>query len=380
MKILTIAATSFFSDRGCHIRIYNEVKYLQKLGHKIRILGYDKGRDIENLDIKRISKTIFYKKKSPGFSWMKIWVDLKLFFLVRKEIKKFQPDVIHAHLYEGIAVGYLAKKIAFRKIPIIGDIQGDLEKEFEGYNKKNIIAKKIFVAFSKKVINWCDWVFVSSKNALNSVNKIYKFPEKVSIIKDGVDLELFQDAAQVRNEIEREIEKVKNWKNKNKVLIYTGGLDDSKGTGELITEFKNISSDWKLILFGDGQDKNKYKTYIEDSNLMDKIFLTKHHGYFDLPFYLELADAGVDPKKNSSEGSGKLVNYMVVGLPVICFENNFNRDFLKEKGIYLQDINELKEKLILLENNNNDWEYESLNHLDGKEEMKKLELIFKKLV
>ncbi len=54
MKILTIAATPFFSDRGCHMRIYNEAKFLQKFGSIVKICTYHEGKNIDGLDIERI--------------------------------------------------------------------------------------------------------------------------------------------------------------------------------------------------------------------------------------------------------------------------------------------------------------------------------------
>ena len=41
-----IAPTSFFSDYGGHIRILEEARVLQKLGHHVTILTYYLGRDL----------------------------------------------------------------------------------------------------------------------------------------------------------------------------------------------------------------------------------------------------------------------------------------------------------------------------------------------
>jgi len=37
MKILMIAPTPFFADRGCHTQIYEEILALQKLGMKLKL-------------------------------------------------------------------------------------------------------------------------------------------------------------------------------------------------------------------------------------------------------------------------------------------------------------------------------------------------------
>lgn len=380
MKILTIAATTFFSNRGCHIRIYNEAKYLKKIGNKIKIVSYCKGDDIEGLKIQRISKTTFYNKLTPGFSWIKIWADLKLLFLTIKEIKKDKPDVIHAHLYEGLAVGYLAKRISFQEIPLVADIQGDLKKEFESYNKKNDVAKYIFTRLSKFIINWADWVVISSENSLKSINKIYKQRSKITIIKDGIDLEIFnKNNLTLDKKTTKEIEKIKKWIGKDKILIYTGNIEESKGIGDLIREFKNISNNWKLLIFGEGRDKGKYIKFVKKNYLDNRIYFINNSKYFDLPYFLNIANISIDTKESTTEGSGKITNYMAANLPIVCFRNKSNFSYLKENGIYIKGIKEIKNILNSAKWKNRKVNY-SLNTLKAKNKARELEKVFYKLI
>jgi glycosyltransferase involved in cell wall biosynthesis len=57
--------------------------------------------------------------------------------------------------------------------------------------------------------------------------------------------------------------------------------------------------------------------------------------YFDLPDYLLISDIAVEPKiDKAGEASGKVINYMGAGLPVVCFDSQNNRRFLEDGGIY----------------------------------------------
>ena len=57
--------------------------------------------------------------------------------------------------------------------------------------------------------------------------------------------------------------------------------------------------------------------------------------YEQLGDYLALADIALEPKlSDSGEASGKLLNYMGAGLPVVCFDTNSNRQILGESGYY----------------------------------------------
>jgi glycosyltransferase involved in cell wall biosynthesis len=351
MRILTIAATPFFSDRGCHIRIYNEAKYLQKLGNDIKICTYHNGKSIDELDIARIGNVSWYKKSSPGFAWGKIWLDFKLLFLCIKEIRNFKPKIIHAHLYEGLAIGFLAKCLLFRRIPIILDLQGDIKDELNSYNKKNKIINKIIAWVATSIINKADFVIISSENALKSVEKIYKNKKKVEVVKDGVDIDIFSKISIPTEGVCQELNEIRKQAKGKYILIYAGGLSDSKGVGDLLNEFiknKEIKNNWFLILFGKGEDCDKYKKMVGNNEI---VFFTKNTGYFSLPHYLKLADAAIDPKNNSTESSGKIVLYMASGLPIVCFDNNFNKFRLGNSGFYVKTFSDLISALSKIKRN-----------------------------
>lgn len=383
MKILTIAATPFFSDRGCHVRIYNEAKYLRKFGAEVKICTYHFGRNVSGLDVKRISGAKWYKKTAPGFSWGKMWLDLKLIFLCRKEIKNFRPDIIHAHLYEGLGIAYWAKKLAFQKeIPIVFDLQGDLEEEFKNYNKKNLIARKIFTWLSKKAINWCDFLVLSSPNAVLSIKKIYKNKDRLNVVEDGTDLDLFQNPPEISAEDKTKIEKLKSWAQNKKALVYVGGLSDGKGTGKLLEVFSKIAragTDWKLILAGFGEGEEKYREYVKENNLQEFVNLPGRIGYFSGPHLFSFADAAIDPKSGSAEGSVKLMSYMAAGLPVVCFENEFNRNKLGEAGYFMREMEDLQNILPKIEKGKK-IEYEKLAELSEEKETRKLFEIFQSII
>ncbi len=384
MKILTIAATPFFSDRGCHMRIYNEAKFLQKFGSIVKICTYHEGKNIDGLDIERIKKVRWYKRIAPGFSWGKLWLDIKLVFLCRRVIKSFQPNIIHAHLWEGLGVGYIANILAGKKIPIVFDLQGDLEEEFKNYNKKNFIARRIFVWLSKKFVGRCNWIVLSSQKMVKKIEKIFPHPNRIFVARDGIDTDLFSENPKITKEEERKIEEIKKWKGDKKLLVYIGGLSDSKGVGELLNSFSKIVSQprsgtkkWKLLIGGFGHDEEKYKSYISKNRLENSVYFAGKVSYFSLPMFMSLADAAIDPKNGSSESSGKLVNLMAARLPIICFDNNFNRAWLGNKGYFMKTFSELEDILEKL-NGEGRIEYD-LENLSQENEIRKLMTVFRLL-
>lgn len=382
MKILTIASTPFFSNRGCHLRIYNEAKGLTKLGYQVQICTYHNGRNLSELDIQRITPVSWYQKISPGFAWGKIWLDWKLFWLVKKQIKIFSPDILHCHLYESLAIGFFAQIFSSKKIPLLFDLQGDLESEFKNYNPQNNFLIKIFSFFSQFFLKKASAIVISSQQGKEILEKKFPWLKNITLIQDGIDLDLFSQNQTPPEKIYQELEKIKLWKKNSRILIYAGGLSSAKGLWDFFLFFgKNFSQkeNWKFLIFGSGEEKKIYQETIEKNNWQSKIFLTENNDYFQLPFYLNLADIAIDPKNNSSESSGKLPIYMANNLPILCFDNQFNRAKLKEQGCYFKVIKETKK--ILTNNNfpNKPVNYD-LKNLNNQKEMEKLEKVLKKII
>ena len=382
MKVLTIAATSFFSDRGCHMRIYGDAKYLEKFGAEVKICTYFSGDDIAGLDIERIGKVGWYKRTAPGFSWGKFWLDIKLIFLCRRVIREFRPDVIHGHMYEGFGIGYVAKRLTFQNPPVVVDLQADLEEEFKSYNRKNFIARRFFVWLSRRLINRCNWLVVSSENVKPQMEKLYKHKDKISIVRDGIDLDLFRNVSRLTEEEQAKIAEIKKWTEGKKLLVYIGGLSDNKGVGDLLEAFLRLNlknAEWRLLIGGFGNDEEKYKEYVRKNNLGDFVYFAGRVKYFSLPAYLALASAAIDPKNGSTtEGSGKLVNLMAAGCPIVCFEKEFNRARLGEKGHYMQNFGDLAG--ILESIKTSEKIHYDMEELGEEKEAKKLFDIFEKLI
>jgi len=382
MKVLTIAATSFFSDRGCHMRIYGDAKYLEKFGAEVKICTYFSGDDIAGLDIERIGKVGWYKRTAPGFSWGKFWLDIKLIFLCRRVIREFRPDVIHGHMYEGFGIGYVAKRLTFQNPPVVVDLQADLEEEFKSYNRKNFIARRFFVWLSRRLINRCNWLVVSSENVKPQMEKLYKHKDKISIVRDGIDLDLFRNVLRLTEEEQAKIAEIKKWTEGKKLLVYIGGLSDNKGVGDLLEAFLRLNlknAEWRLLIGGFGNDEEKYKEYVRKNNLGDFVYFAGRVKYFSLPAYLALASAAIDPKNGSTtEGSGKLVNLMAAGCPIVCFEKEFNRARLGEKGHYMQNFGDLAG--ILESIKTSEKIHYDMEELGEEKEAKKLFDIFEKLI
>jgi glycosyltransferase involved in cell wall biosynthesis len=80
------------------------------------------------------------------------------------------------------------------------------------------------------------------------------------------------------------------------------------------------------------------KKQVEELGISEKVHFTGMVDYFQLPNYLSISDIALEPKMDKAgEASGKVINYMGAGLPVVCFDSKNNRRFLADSGIYAKD-------------------------------------------
>lgn len=346
-----LAATPFFSDRGAHLRIYSEMKYLVRAGYDVKLVTYHLGYNPEGIDEKSIIRTPnipWYTKTSPGGSFHKIYIDF--LFLLKAVKTNFQckPDYIHAHMYEALTAAAFIKIITFGKAKILFDCQGSLTAEMQSYtlNKKSYL--KIFVPvfwiLEKLHLLFPDHIACSSVNAMNALKDTFHVNErKLSLLRDGIDLDmLIPLSPQEKERLLRE----QNIPSGNTVIVYSGGMSKAKGVDALLDAIPNLLSHmpnttFLFLGYGDKVLEDTYRERLKEYIRSGQVVIYGRVSYFLLWKFLLASDYAIDPKKDTSEASGKLINYVAAGLPVICFDNQFNRSVLKDSGLYINSFEDI---------------------------------------
>ena len=342
VKILMVAPTPFFADRGTHIRILEEALALEKIGHEITIATYHVGRDISSevktkIDVRRILRFLFwYKKLEAGPDWQKIILDLmlirKAFFLAR--IKK--PDIIHGHLHEGVLIGWIVQKILFwRKMKLMADFHGSLTKEMISHSYlQGGMLKKIFQSVENIIDNLGDFAITSSWENTEEIKKIRR-DGKVETIPDGVDLDYYRSLPakmESKKELELPLDKVG--------IVYTGALVPNKGINYLIEAIPLALKKNKNLFFIIGGFPIEWvEKWRKKNQLENNVRLIHPLNYFDLPKILNASDMAIDPKDSTvGQASGKILQYMGAGLPIVCFDKSNNRQYLGDGAYYAKDF------------------------------------------
>ena len=347
MKILSIAPTPFFSDRGCHVRILEETKALMKLGHDVTICTYHIGRDTDNINIKRIPNIPWYNKLEAGPSYHMLYLDALLLFRSLQITIKEKPDIIHAHLHEGALIGKLCSKL--RNVPLVFDVQGSLSGEMaaHGFMKSKSLLYKIIFRLETIINNMSDAIITSSTNMAEILKNRFEVDEdKVFVIPDGVDTETFHPNFDIKN-----LRKQLDIDNDKKIIVFLGLLNEYQGIDLLIESIPHVIKEVPnahFLIMG-FPNVEKYKKMAEELGVLDHITFTGQIDYSEAPLYLNLGDIAVSPKITlSGEGNGKIYNYMACGLPTVVFDFPTNREILGDTGVYVQtvDSKSLAEEII----------------------------------
>jgi glycosyltransferase involved in cell wall biosynthesis len=348
IKVLMIAPTPFFADRGCHMRILGEIRALERLGYDSILCTYHIGRDIPGIKTERIINIPWYKKLEAGSSWHKFYIDALLFFKSLRVFWREKPDLIHGHLHEGAFIGHFVRRFGFRKVPLVFDAQGSLTKELVTYSffREGSLLQKIFWRFEKWIAHMPEYTVGSNVSVSRFMVEEMGLPEeRVATVIDGVHTDFFSQetsGSDLRTEL--------GIPSGSPVVLYTGALLKSKGIDYLWQAIPHVlekNPDVYFVIVGYPVEESK-KT-VESLGAAHRCIFVGQVDFFKLPAYLFLADLAVDPKLDEAgEASGKIINYMGAALPIACFEGPNNRKFLGENGIFARsgDVRHLADQIV----------------------------------
>ncbi len=337
MRVLKVAPTMFFADYGCHVRILEEALALRKRGHQITILTYPNGRDMAGLDVRRGWGVPFNYRVYVGSSRHKLYLDALLALKGATTVLSDKPDLIHGHLHEGALIGhYLAK---FRRVPMVFDFQGSLSAEMVDHNF--LRRDGPFYAPVHSLERYIDHlpaaIVTSSNHAADllvrefgcSARNIYPVP-------DSVDTTLFRPRRPADADEIAAFKTALGIPPERRVIAYLGLLAGYQGIDLLLQAMRRIVRsipDVHLLLMGYPAEEH-YRRMAGELGVASHVTITGRIPYEEAPTYLRLGDVAVAPKVSATEGSGKLLNYMAVGLPAVAFDTPVSREYLGDHGIY----------------------------------------------
>jgi glycosyltransferase involved in cell wall biosynthesis len=326
--ILMIAPTPFFADRGCHVRIYEEARALQAMGCQVEVCTYHLGDDRPGLTTHRTFRVPWYKKLSAGPSWHKLYLDLLLLFKAWAVARRLRPDVIHGHLHEGAAIGWVVGKLA--GVPVVADFQGSLSGEMAAHEFAG--RRSWFYRLVGGIEKWIDHlpdVAVASCSDVAEELRDRFGVRDVVLALDGVDTDVFRpdlEAGDLRSLVPPG----------RPTVVYLGLLNAYQGVDHLLEAVPRVLArvpEAHFLVMG-YPDEERYRQQARELGVTDHVSFPGRIDYDQAPRYLSLGDVAVGPKLSETESNGKLFNYMACSLPTVAFDTPPSREILGDLGVY----------------------------------------------
>lgn len=352
--ILMLASTSFFSDYGNHVRIWEEARAIQRRGHRLVLATYHNGDDMPGLDIRRSWDVPWIKRAVVGSSRHKLYLDVGLAWRALRVALSVRPDIIHAHTHEAAAIGLPLQRLL--NAPLILDYQGSMTSEMldHGFLTARHPLYLPLARLERLLNQRADAVTTSTHNAAALLRRDGSVaPERLFAVPDGVDTERFRpyDGSPAWATQRAELRAQLGIPADRQIVVYIGLLAPYQGTNLLIDAARILVSrrhDVHFLIMGH-PDPHSYRRYAASLGVAGHVTLPGRIIYRDLHSYLALGDVAVAPKMSLTEGNGKIANYMAMGLPTVAFATPVAREILGDAGLYarLGDADDLAAKLEL---------------------------------
>jgi len=350
LNILSLAPTSFFGDYGCHVRILEEARALQALGHRVSIVTYFKGNNVPDVRVIRTRPTPYHASYEVGSSRHKYAFDVLLALKLAQTLASENFDLIHAHLHEGALIGGALGRV-WRK-PVFFDYQGSLTDEMlhHRFLRDNGKRQRFWRWVERRAEAMPAAIFASTKNAAATLQK--NWPAKpIAHLPDGVNTRAVRPdviTAARRAELRAQF----GISPDAPVVVYLGLLARHQGIQHILEAAAiarpiNPALRW-LVLGYPGVDE--WTMRAQAAGVLGDVVFGGRVPYENMPEMLALGDIAIAPKLSLTEGSGKVLNYMAMALPTVAFDTAGQREYLGEDGTYspLGDSAALAQRILAL--------------------------------
>ena len=267
------------------------------------------------------------------------------------KIKSWNLDIIHSQTE--FAIGSFARLFAKQyNIPIVHTYH----TMYEDY--VHYITKGYFNRSSKKIVEYltkfyCDRtineLIVPTKKAYDLFKEKYNVQRNIHIIPTGIEVERFykENIDEKKQNILKKQYKIKK---NDFTLIFVGRIAEEKNVpyiidvmSEIIKEKNNI----KLLIIGDGPDKEKYEKYSIEKNTDKNIIFTGKVPWDEIPIYYSLGNAFISASTTETQGL-TIIEAMAASLPALCInDESFSGTVVNDLNGYLFNNKEECKELIL---------------------------------
>ena len=277
-------------------------------------------------------------------------------------IKSWKLDVIHSQTE--FAIGTFARLLAKQyNIPLVHTYH----TMYEDYI--HYITKGYFNKSSKKLVEYltrfyCETTATELIVPTNKIYKLfiekYKYKKNIHIIPTGIEVERFYQEKAIDSNT-NELRKTIGLSKKDFVILFVGRLAEEKNVEFLIDAQKKLSdkhNNIKLIIVGDGPDKEKYEVYSKSLGLENNVIFTGKASWEDMPYYYHVTTVFATASKTETQGL-TVIEAMAASKVPVCMRDEAFQSMVTEdlNGLFFETEEEYIEKILFLYDNKKELQY-----------------------
>ncbi len=275
-----------------------------------------------------------------------------------KTMKNWNLDVIHSHTEFGI--GILARLFSKQfSIPLVHTYH-TLYEDYTHY-----ITHGYFEKSSKKIVEYLTKFYCdkTANELIVPTNKIYRlfkekyeFTKNIHIIPTGIEVERFFKENINKEDINL-LEKKLNIKKKDFIIVFVGRLASEKNVEFLIRaqqKLVKINPSIRLLIVGDGPDKEKYEQLANSLNLGDRVIFNGKAAWEEVPIYYHVSDIFATASTSETQGL-TVIEAMASSITPVCIKDESFLGTITDElngRIFTNEDEYIKEVIELVNDNN----------------------------
>jgi glycosyltransferase involved in cell wall biosynthesis len=333
MNIVFIAPFGFSPKATVSARMLPMATALRRRGHTVTILmppydnPKDSGRTWEHEGV-QLENMKAQHRSSPRLLW-------DMAQQLAQRTRDLKPDV--AHVFKPIGVGALAMQLGLGRANVVLD-----NDDWEGaggwadVNPYSPAQRRFFIWQEARCLQKAPAVTCASETLVDRTAQLRNSREHIHLFPNGPDemMRAQVAAAQEKREVLRD---EFGWR--GPVVIYAGTVPLNHDLDVVVHSIQDLTrsdqpDDLKWVIIATGGGIPSLKQRIADAGIAERV---EWHGFMPhdrLVDYLVAADVAVYPYRdtpiNRAKCSGKVMDYMACGLPMVVSDVGMNRVYLED--------------------------------------------------
>lgn len=313
MNILFLAPQPFYQERGTPIAIRLALTVLCAAGHKVDLLTYHEGADLEIQGMRtfRIAKPPFASNVPIGFSGKKLLCDVYLSFMLWRLLAKNRYDVIHAveeSIYPSILANVLARKT------LLYDMDSSMADQLVERFAPLRHAGKLLYGLERIAVRRSDFVLPVCQ----------ALADRVMQHAPGKEMHVLHDVAfdsAEPNTGAAVADLRANLPESSVLALYVGNLEPYQGIDLLLEGMALLDPDDRVelaVIGGNPVDVANYQAKATQLGLAGRTRFLGPKPLADLPHYLVQGDILVSPRLKGNNTPMKVYSYMLSEKPILA--------------------------------------------------------------